>query len=268
MACAGPRDPQARDLKSLSLSQLGDVEVTTQFKEPTEVWNTPAAICVLTNDDIRRSGVTSVADALRLIPGVNVARINGSRNWAVGIRGFGDQYSKYVLVLIDGRSVYTPLFGGVLWTVNNVLLKDIDHIEVIRGPGGTIWGADAVNGIINIITKSAKDTQVFFSRREEETLTRTPKTFAMEGLWVIGTFESTHLDSCVRPSFISMINRTTTGRASVRPVSARTGHSTATKSRFRGMPTGVSSAMRSSFPPTSRRQPISPMHRQMFRAAT
>ena len=159
MAGAGPGDGQAKDLKSLSLSQLGDVEVTTQFKEPTEVWNTPAAVYVLTNEDIRRSGVTSVPDALRLIPGVNVARVNGSRNWAVGIRGFGDQYSKYVLVLIDGRSVYTPLFGGVLWTVNNVMLEDIDHIEVIRGPGGTIWGADAVNGIINIITKSAKATQ-------------------------------------------------------------------------------------------------------------
>jgi iron complex outermembrane receptor protein len=158
LAGAGPRDAQGRDLKSLSLSQLGDVEVTTQFKEPTEVWNTPAAIYVLTNEDIRRSGVTSVPDALRLIPGVNVARVNGSRNWAIGIRGFGDQYSKYVLVLIDGRSVYTPLFGGVLWPVNNVMLEDIEHIEVIRGPGGTIWGADAVNGIINIITKSAKDT--------------------------------------------------------------------------------------------------------------
>jgi iron complex outermembrane receptor protein len=111
MAGAGPQDTRARDLKSLSLAQLGDVEVTTQFKEPTEVWNTPAAIYVLTNEDIRRSGVTSVPDALRLIPGVNVARVNGSRNWAIGIRGFGDQFSKYVLVLIDGRSVYTPCSG-------------------------------------------------------------------------------------------------------------------------------------------------------------
>jgi iron complex outermembrane recepter protein len=150
---------QSRQLKSLSLEQLGDVEVTTQSKEPKQVWNTPAAIYVLSNDDIRRSGVTNVADALRLIPGVNVARVNGSRNWAIGIRGFGDQFSKYVLVLIDGRSVYTPLFGGVLWTVDTVILEDIDRIEIIRGPGGTIWGADAVNGIINIITKASQDTQ-------------------------------------------------------------------------------------------------------------
>ncbi len=147
-----------KQLKTLSLEQLGKIEVVTESKEPTEVWNTPAAIFVLTQDDIRRSGVTNVPDALRLVPGVNVARVSGDRNWVVAIRGLGDQYSKYVLVLIDGRSVYTPLFGGVFWTIDNVMLEDIDRIEVIRGPGGTIWGTDAVNGIINIITKSAKDT--------------------------------------------------------------------------------------------------------------
>jgi iron complex outermembrane receptor protein len=150
---------QTQHLKSLSLEQLGNVEVTTQSKEPTQLWNAPAAVYVLSNEDIRRSGVTSVPDALRLVPGLNVARVSGSRNWAIGIRGLGDQYSKYVLVLIDGRSVYTPLFGGVLWTIDNVMLEDIDRIEVIRGPGGTIWGADAVNGIINIITKPAQDTK-------------------------------------------------------------------------------------------------------------
>ncbi len=154
-----PTKDGAQNLKSLTLEQLGNLEVTTQSKEPTQVWDTPAAIYVLTSEDIRRSGATSVPDALRLVPGVNVARVNGSRNWAVGIRGFGDQFSKYVLVLIDGRSVYTPLFGGVLWTADNVMLEDIDRIEVIRGPGGTIWGADAVNGIINIITKHSQDTK-------------------------------------------------------------------------------------------------------------
>ena len=147
-----------KQLKSLSLEQLGNIQVVTENKEPTEVWNTPSAIYVLTGDDIRRSGATNIPDALRLIPGVNVARVSGDRNWVVAIRGLGDQYSKYVLVLIDGRSVYTPLFGGVFWTIDNVMLEDIDRIEVIRGPGGTIWGSDAVNGIINIITKSAKDT--------------------------------------------------------------------------------------------------------------
>lgn len=150
-------DPQ--QLKKLSLEQLGNVEVTTEFKQPTQVWNTPSAIYVLTGEEIRRSGVTNLPDALRLVPGVNVERLNGSRNWAVGIRGFGDQFSKYVLVLVDGRSVYTPLFGGTYWEIDNVLIEDVDRIEVIRGPGGTIWGADAVNGVINIITKSSAETQ-------------------------------------------------------------------------------------------------------------
>lgn len=146
-------------LKTLSLEQLGNIEVVTENKEPTEVWQTPAPIYVLTADDIRRAGVTNIPDALRLIPGVNVARVNGDRNWVVAIRGLGDQYSKYVLVLIDGRSVYTPLFGGVFWTINNVMIQNIARIEVIRGPGGTIWGSDAVNGIINIVTKSAAHTK-------------------------------------------------------------------------------------------------------------
>lgn len=145
------------DLKQLSLEQLGAVEVTTASKEPEEVWKTPAAIYVITPEDIRRSGATSVPELLRMVPGVEVARID-SDHWSVGIRGFGSEFSKSVLVLIDGRSVYTPLFAGVYWELQNVMLEDVERIEVIRGPGGTIWGANAVNGVINIITKSAKDT--------------------------------------------------------------------------------------------------------------
>ena len=147
-----------KQLKQLSLAQLGDVEVTTVSKEPEEVWRTPAAIAVLTQDDIRRSGATSIPEILRLIPGVNVAR-EQSDQWAVGIRGFNSQFSTGLLVLIDGRSVYTPLFEGVYWDVQDLVLEDIDRIEVIRGPGGTIWGANAVNGVINIITKKARDTR-------------------------------------------------------------------------------------------------------------
>ena len=149
-------NPQEQ-LKQLSLEQLGDLEVTTQSKTPEQVWNTAAAIYVLTQDDIRRSGATSIPEVLRLVPGVEVARID-SDHWAVGIRGFGSEFSKSVLVLIDGRSVYTPLFAGVYWDVQNVMLEDVDRIEVIRGPGGTIWGANAVNGVINVITKNSKDT--------------------------------------------------------------------------------------------------------------
>ncbi len=149
--------PENSDLKSLSLTDLGNIEVTTASKEPTEVWQTPAAIYVLTQEDIRRSGATSIPEVLRLAPGVEVARID-SDHWAVGVRGFGGEFSKSLLVLIDGRSVYSPLFAGIYWQLQDTLLEDVDRIEIIRGPGGTIWGANAVNGIINIITKNAKDT--------------------------------------------------------------------------------------------------------------
>src|SRR3989449_10573309 len=144
-------------LKQLSLEQLGKIEVTTASKEPVEVTRTPAAIYVITQEDIRRSGATSIPEVLRLVPGVEVARIDSSK-WSIGVRGFGSRLSRSVLVLIDGRTVYTPLFAGVYWEVQDTLLEDIDRIEVIRGPGGTIWGANAVNGGINIITNSAKDT--------------------------------------------------------------------------------------------------------------
>jgi iron complex outermembrane receptor protein len=147
----------SEDLTQLSLEQLGNVEVTTASKEPEQVWQTPAAIYVISQEDIRRSGATSIPEVLRLAPGVEVARID-SDHWAIGVRGFGGEFSKSLLVLIDGRSVYSPLFAGVYWQVQDTLLEDVDRIEVIRGPGGTIWGANAVNGVINIITKNSRDT--------------------------------------------------------------------------------------------------------------
>lgn len=144
-------------LTQVSLEQLGQIEVTTASKRPVKVSQTPAAIYVVTQEDIRRSGATSIPEALRLVPGVEVARID-SNTWSLGVRGFGSALSRSVLVLIDGRSVYTPLFAGVYWQVEDTLLEDIERIEVIRGPGGTIWGANAVNAVINIITKNSKDT--------------------------------------------------------------------------------------------------------------
>jgi len=154
----GPDHKNDGPLKQLSLEQLGDVEVTTASKEPEEVWKTAAAIYVLTNEDIRRSGATSIPEVLRLVPGVQVSRIDND-HWAVGIRGFADQFSKSMLVMVDGRSLYTPLFAGVYWALQDgILLEDVERIEVIRGPGATIWGANAVTGVINIITKSAKQT--------------------------------------------------------------------------------------------------------------
>jgi iron complex outermembrane recepter protein len=153
-------DPSAtgQDLKQLSLEELGNVEVVSVSKEPEQIWRTPAAIFVITQEDIRRSGATSIPEALRLAPGVEVARIDAN-HWSVAIRGFAGQFSKSLLVLVDGRSVYTPLFEGVYWDIPYVMLEDVDRIEVIRGPGGTIWGSNAVNGVINIITKNAKNTE-------------------------------------------------------------------------------------------------------------
>ena len=150
--------PTQNPLKTMTLEQLGNTEVTTVSKEPVEVWNTPAAIYVITQDDIQRSGATNIPEALRLAPGVEVARIT-SGEYAIGIRGFNSRLSRSVLVLIDGRTVYTTFTAGTYWETQDVLMKDIDRIEVIRGPGGTIWGPNAVNGVINIITRNTKDTE-------------------------------------------------------------------------------------------------------------
>src|SRR5438105_13579976 len=144
-------------LTQISLEDLGNIEVTTASKEPVKASRTPAAIYVITQEDIRRSGATSIPEALRLAPGVEVARVD-SNTCSLGVRGFGSALSRSVLVLIDGRTVYTPLFAGVYWQVQDTLLEDIERIEVIRGPGGTIWGANAVNAVINIITKNTKET--------------------------------------------------------------------------------------------------------------
>ena len=146
-----------KNLKQVSLEELGQIEVTTASKVPVKATRTPAAIYVITREDIRRSGATSIPEALRMAPGVEVARVD-SNTWSLGVRGFESTLSRSVLVLIDGRSVYTPLFAGVYWQVQDTLLEDIERIEVIRGPGGTIWGANAVNAVINIITKRAQET--------------------------------------------------------------------------------------------------------------
>lgn len=150
--------PDTKQLKTMSLEQLGSIEVTTVSRAPEEVWKTPAAIFVITQDDIRRSGATNIPEALRLAPGVEVARIT-SGEYAIGIRGFNSRLSRSVLVLIDGRTVYTSFTAGTYWETQDTFLDDVDRIEVIRGPGGTIWGPNAVNGVINIITKNAKETQ-------------------------------------------------------------------------------------------------------------
>lgn len=153
-----PIDFTALSLEELKNVEITDVEITSVSKKREKISEAPAAVFVITQDDIRRSGVTTIPDALRLAPGVQVARTD-TRGWAVSVRGFNDYYSNKLLVLIDGRSVYSPIFSGVFWDTQDTLLSDIERIEVIRGPGSVLWGANAVNGVINIITKHAKDTR-------------------------------------------------------------------------------------------------------------
>ena len=147
-------------LKQLSLEELFDLEVTSVSKKPESVSKTAAAVHVVTADDLHRMGVLSIPEALRYIPGVEVARVD-SRSYAITARGFNGTVANKLLVLMDGRSVYTPLYSGVFWDVQDAFIEDIEQIEVIRGPGATVWGANAVNGVINIISKSAANTQGF-----------------------------------------------------------------------------------------------------------
>ena len=156
-------DPETTDdgLLDLSLEELIALDVpdvTSVSKRKQRLMDSPAAVFVITNEDIQRSGVTSIPEALRMVPGMQVARLNGN-TWSISTRGFNYIFANKLLVLIDGRTVYSPLFSGVNWDVQDTMLEDIARIEVIRGPGAALWGANAVNGVINIITKHAADTQ-------------------------------------------------------------------------------------------------------------
>src|SRR3984957_2626080 len=148
----------ASDLGDASLEDLMNIEVTTVSRKEQKLSQAPAAVYVITQEDIRRSGMTSIPDLLRMVPGLQVGQMQGGA-WGVSARGFNSQSSDKMLVLVDGRSIYSPVTKGVFWDEQDILLEDIDRIEVIRGPGATLWGANAVNGVINIITKTAKDTQ-------------------------------------------------------------------------------------------------------------
>lgn len=156
-AAGGARADAPRDLTRLTLAELANLEVTTVSRRPEKMGSAPASVFVITQEDLRRLGVATLAEALRLAPGVQVSRIN-SNQWAVGVRGFASGLSRALLILVDGRSTYTTLFAGTYWDVLDTLIEDVDRIEVIRGPGGTLWGANAVNGVINIITKRASET--------------------------------------------------------------------------------------------------------------
>lgn len=151
-------EPDIQALKQLSLLELTQLEVTSVSRTAEPLGEAAAAVAVLTQEDLRRSGATSIPEALRGVPGIHVARRNAN-SWAVASRGFSSINSEKLLVLSDTRSIYTPLFSGVQWDVQNFLMEDIERIEVIRGPGATQWGANAVNGVINITTRNARDTQ-------------------------------------------------------------------------------------------------------------
>lgn len=147
-----------RALKELSLEELTNLSVTSTSKKQERVAVASAAVDVLTPGELLRAGARTLPEALRLVPGLAVARVNGN-DWAISSRGFNDTFANKLLVMVDGRTVYTPLFSGVYWQMQDVLLEDLARIEVVRGPGGALWGANAVNGVINIISKPAKDTQ-------------------------------------------------------------------------------------------------------------
>lgn len=142
----------------LTLEQLLQVKVHSASKKDELISNAPAAVYAITSADIERSGVTTIPDVLRMVPGVQVARADGN-SWAISIRGFNSVLANKLLVMIDGRTVYNPVFGGAFWETHDLLLEDIERVEVIRGPGGALWGANAVNGVINIMTKHTRDTQ-------------------------------------------------------------------------------------------------------------
>jgi iron complex outermembrane recepter protein len=148
----------APDITDLQIEDLMNIDVTSASKKEQKIIRVPAAIFVITQEDILRSGATNIPDLLRMVPGLEVAQ-NDASTWAISARGFNAQISNKLLVLIDGRAVYTPLFSGVYWDAQDVPLDSIERIEIIRGPGATVWGTNAVNGVINIITKSAKQTQ-------------------------------------------------------------------------------------------------------------
>lgn len=154
----GARAEEPADLVGMSLEELTNMQVTTASRQGQNLFETAASVHVVTSDDIRRSGARTVPDMLRLIPGVQVAQIN-AHLWAVSVRGFNWTYASKLLVMIDGRTVYTPLTSGVDWDSMGLLPENIDRIEVVRGSGASVWGANAVNGVINILTKTAVDTR-------------------------------------------------------------------------------------------------------------
>ena len=170
-AAVGAQTMRVADIADLSIEELGNIQITSVSRHAERLSDAPAAIFVITREDIRRSGATRLPEALRLAPNLEVARVSAS-SYAISARGFNNTIANKLLVLIDGRTVYTPLFSGVFWDAQDVMLEDVERIEVISGPGATLWGANAVNGVINVITRRASDTQGAFAYAQGGNLER------------------------------------------------------------------------------------------------
>ncbi|GAB6064563.1 TonB-dependent receptor plug domain-containing protein [Deferrisoma palaeochoriense] len=157
LCLAFPAGALARDLTALPLEELLEIRITSAARKPQSLAEAAGPVTVITAEEIRRSGATTLPEVLRMVPGLHVGRLNAN-TWALSVRGFDGRWANKLLVMIDGRTVYSPLFSGVFWDAQDVLLEDVDRIEVIRGPGAALWGANAVNGVIHVVTKSAADT--------------------------------------------------------------------------------------------------------------
>src|SRR5438105_6271021 len=158
VAQSAGQESSPKNLAEMDIEDLMNIQITSVSKKAQRLSAVAAAVFVITQEDIRRSGLHSLPEILRLAPGVQVAQID-SGSWAISIRGFNDEFSNKLLVLVDGRSIYDELFGGIFWDLQETLIDTIERIEVIRGPGAAMWGTNAVNGVVNIITKSSEATQ-------------------------------------------------------------------------------------------------------------
>lgn len=195
-----------RSLGDLTIEELMNESVTSVSKRETKLTASPAAIAIVTPEDIRRLGITSIPEALRLVPGLDVARISVNE-WAVSARGFNSEFANKLLVLVDGRTIYTPASGGVFWNGQDAVLEDLDRIEVIRGPGATLWGSNAVNGVINVTTKSAKETQGVLIATSAGTEERPSATVRYGGQLAPNFFYRAHVKYFDRRSLVDSAGR-------------------------------------------------------------
>src|SRR5688572_15787448 len=223
-----PSQAQLAELKKLSIEELAETDITGSGRRPEQLEEVAAAVTVITSDDLRRYGVMNLPQALRLAETLHVAQVGGPA-FAISQRGFNITTANKMLVMIDGRTVYSPVFAGVFWEAQDLVIADIDRIEVVRGPGGTLWGANAVNGVIHFIMKNAADTRGTFVNAAAGTDGTGP--FAVRHGGRFATAGSYRVYGKVRSDAASLLlsgssagNEHTFGQAGFRIESDRTGH--------------------------------------------